>query len=549
MIKTLIKKTIKGSIKKLQKEEKLPVFDLPEFKVEHPKEEKFGDYSCNISLILGNILKKSPQEIGEQIVEDLKESKERKVKLFRKVGVVKPGFINFYLSDEFLQSEAEKLATTQNDLWEFNIGKGKKAQVEFVSANPTGPLHLGHGRQAAIGDSLARVLALSGYKVTKEYYFNDEGQQMRNLTESVYARYRQLLGDKDFPLPERGYEGEYIRDIAKKIVEKEGDKFQKKIDKEHFKKYAEECLFALIKKTLKNMGVIHDIFYNESDLYKEGKVDALVKTLKEKCLAYNKDGALWLKLSKMGRKDDKVIVKASSDPTYRLPDIAYHIEKIKRGFDLIIDIFGSDHAEEYPDVLAVLKALGYDESKVKVIIHQFVTLKGGKKMSKRKGTFVTLDQIIDEVGGDVTRFLFLEKASGTHIELDLNLAKDKSEKNPVYYIQYAHARICSILRKTEDCSLDTFDEKLLKHKSELVLVKKILEFPEIIYDINKDFGIHRLCYYAYSLATCFSGFYRDCKVISGGKDLTQARLSLIILTKKVLALSLKLLGINAPEKM
>ena len=330
--------------------------------------------------------------------------------------------------------------------------KGKRANVEFVSANPTGPLTVGHGRNAVIGDTVANMLESIGYEVDREYYFNNAGRQMRLLGDSVRLRYLELLGEKiDFP--EDYYQGEYIKEIASELVKEFGNSLKNEEPEGKFKEKAEQVIFEDIKNSLKLLGIEFDTFYNENTLFEEGKIEALLKVFKEKNLSYKKDGAVWLKFTELGGEQDKVIVKATGEPTYRLPDIAYHKTKFDRKYDLMVDVFGSDHAATYPDVLAGLKALGYDTEKIKVLIYQFVTiLENGEvvKMSTRKANYVTLDELVDEVGSDVVRYFFNMRNLTSHMNFDLTLAKKQSDENPVFYLQYAHARICSIIRTVSE---------------------------------------------------------------------------------------------------
>ncbi|HAW08369.1 MAG TPA: arginine--tRNA ligase [Bacteroidetes bacterium] len=434
---------------------------------------------------------------------------------------------------------------------------GKKAQIEYVSANPTGLLHLGHGRNAVIGDTLANIYQKLGFTTDREYYFNNAGNQMRNLARSIFARYRQLLGESDYPFPEDGYHGDYIIEIAQELIDLYGNKFAEDNAENlaFFQKYGEEWNFKRIKSTLERLNVFQDIYYNENTLYESGKIEQLLNELKKNNLVYELDNALWLKLSQMGMEEDRVAVKSSGEPTYRLPDIAYHIEKFKRGYDEMVDIFGSDHIATYPDVLAVLKALGYDVNKVKVVIYQFITLvENGEqvKMSKRSGKSYTLDELIDEVGSDVVRYFFLMRGVNTHLEFDLGLAKEQSEKNPVFYLQYAHARICSIFQKAKEEGIYLSQNNYITELSEQIefdLIKKIADFPEIIFESYKTLEPHIICDYLYDLAGIFHQFYHNCRILQESDPLRQARLHLANTTRITLKNGLQILGISAPEKM
>lgn len=526
-------------------------YDVDDVKIafEKPKLPEHGDIATNIALLLAKPLKRNPHQIAEDIIRTLALDQS-----LVKAEVAGPGFINFRFADEFFTKGIRQILEQGELFGRSNVGGGKKTQVEFVSANPTGLLHLGHGRQAAIGDTIANLLQWTGHDVTREYYFNNAGQQMRILAESVYARYMQIF-DPNFPLPEEGYQGEHVKDIAQSIYQAQGEKLRGLDDLKFFKEYAENYFFDAIKKTLSRLGVHFDVFYNEDSLYTSGKIYEVVDELRKKHLAYDKDGAVWFRGTAMGLEQDRVIVKSTGEPTYRLPDIAYHREKFKRGFELVVDIFGSDHISTYPDVLAGVKALGYDPEKIKVLIHQFVTLtRGGEqvKMSKRKADFVTLDELIDEVGPDVVRFFFIMRSIGSHLEFDLILAKEQSEKNPVYYLQYAHARIASIIRfaQGEDVDFSTeADLSLLKEREEVDLAKTLLEFPDVIEASAVTFEPHRPPAYLAEVAEAFHRFYHHHRVVTEDRPLTSARMALCQATKIVLANGFKILGISAPERM
>lgn len=529
---------------------------LPEYRLTAQKQIGHGDLSTNIALVGAKELKKNPREIVQKLVPVMDIDKD----LIEKVEVAGPGFINFTYSQNYLQDRLREILE-QNRLYGCaEWGERKKTQVEFVSANPTGPLTIGHGRQAVLGDTIARVLEATDHQVTREYYFNDAGRQMRVLGDSVRLRYLELLGvPEDFP--DDYYQGEYIRDIARRAVDEKGDALKDSEDIQYFQNLAEEAIFQDIKGTLGNLGIKFDVFYNEKSLYEAGKIDAVLQVLRDKDLAYDQDGAVWFRTTRLGQEQDRVIVKSTGEPTYRLPDIAYHKDKLDRGFEFIIDIFGADHVATYPDVLAGLEALGYDNSKVKVLIHQFVTLMEGKekvKMSTRKANFVTLDELIDEVGPDVTRYFFIHRSMSAHLNFDLTLAKTQSDENPVYYVQYAHARICSILRHAQKEGIDPeaeSDLSLLKASEEINLMKILLNYPKIVSSTARDYEPHRIPAYLEEVATIYHRFQhagkRDdsLRVVTKDIPLTQARLALCRATRIVLANGLSLLGISKPEKM
>jgi arginyl-tRNA synthetase len=520
------------------------------------KQKEHGDFATNLPFQLAQIIKKTPREIGQQIVSHIKLDPS----WVDKAEIAGAGFINFTLSRQFLQSILSEIIKKGPKYGHGDLGKNRKTQVEFVSANPTGPLTIGHGRQAVLGDTIARLLEVTGYKVIREYYFNDAGRQMRMLGDSVRLRYLEILGEAvDFP--DDYYQGEYIKEIARKAVNEKKESLKHVEDGLYFQNLAETEIFDLIKQTVKKLGIQFDVFYNEKFLYETGKIEVVIQELLDKNLAYDKDGAVWLHTTKLGMDQDRVIVKSSGEPTYRLPDIAYHKDKFERGFDLIIDIFGADHIATYPDVLAGLEALGYDKTKVKVLIHQFVTLTEGKekiKMSTRKANFITLDELMDEVGVDVTRYFFINRSMSSHLNFDLTLAKTQSEENPVYYVQYAHARICSILRhaKREGYNPESkADLALLESPEETELIKILMAFPHIVTEAAVHFEPHRIPAYLEEVATAYHRFQHagkrddELRVVTDNKPLTLARLALCRATQTVLANGLSLLGISKPEKM
>jgi len=412
---------------------------------------------------------------------------------------------------------------------------------------------VGHGRNAVLGDTVARLFEWTGAEVDREYYFNNAGRQMRRLGQSVQARYLQAIG-RDAELPEDGYEGEYIKEIANSLVEKHGNSLADEADETVFKEEAEAAIFEQIQATLQRMNISMDSFFNEHSLYENGAIDEVLQVFREKKMAYEKEGAVWFKTTEFGKDKDTVLVKSSGEPTYRLPDIAYHANKLDRGYDLCIDVFGADHIDTYPDVMNGINVLGYDPGNVDVLVYQFVTLvQDGKpyKMSTRKANFVTLDELMDDVGEDVTRFFFLMRSPNTHLEFDVARAKEAGDKNPVFYLQYAHARIQSILRKIEEMG-DVEAElnlDLLDHDSEITLIKKMLAFPESISLAADHKEPHRVITYLNELASDFTTFYHDCRIIGEEPGLMKARAKLAAAVAQVLANGLKILGITAPDRM
>jgi arginyl-tRNA synthetase len=522
------------------------------YAVEVPKHEGQGDFSTNMALIVAGRDKKKPRDVAQDLAAMLAEHEE----LFDRVEVAGPGFVNLFINRSVWQSVLKPVCQLDAEYGVSQVGGGKRVLVEFVSANPTGPLSIGHGRQAVLGDAIARLLTATGHAVTREYYYNDAGRQMRVLGESTRARYRELLG-LPAAFPEDGYQGEYIRDIAAALQAEAGDSLAEYEDVTPFKDKAEEVIFADIRNTLDRLGISFDNYYNEHSLYENGLVDDVVGALRDKGLVYEQDGALWFQTTKFGMDKDRVIIKSSGEPTYRLPDIAYHREKFRRKFDWLVDIFGADHIATVPDVLAGIKALGYDDSKVTVVIHQFVTLtRDGKqvKMSTRKATFVTVDELLDEVGEDVLRFFFLMRKADSQLDFDLDLATKQSQENPVYYVQYANARLASIQKQAAgrgiervplaDVALDK-----LSLPAELEMLKSIAAYPELLEGAALDLAPHRIIFYLMDLAGQFHKYYNQHMVLSDEASLTQARLWLAEGLRIVFRNGLQVVGLNAPDAM
>ncbi len=535
MVRQKIKNLVEKSIRKLQRKKTFPKLNILEIQIEHPKEETHGDYATNIALAIANQIKKNPMGIAFYLTEEIK--KQKTEKLFEKIEVVKPGFINFFLSKEFLQKQLREILKQGKSFGKLKIGKGIETQVEFISANPTGPLHIGNGRGAFFGDCLANILEKAGYKVTREYYINDAriNTQIKTLGQTALGKGTAYLND---------YLRKKISNLRPKIskLKKEGEigyLLAREIQQD-IKNFIEE-----------ELKIKFDNWVSEESLYKQNKVEKILLSLKERGLVYEKDGAKWLKISKFGAPKDEVIVRKTGEPTYFLSDIAYHKDKFDRGFKKIINIWGADHQGHIPKIKAIAQILNF-KGDLEILISQIVRLKGGLRLSKRRGQIITLKDLIDEIGLDVARFFYLTKSLNSQMEIDLELAKEQTDKNPVYYIQYAHARICSIFRKSQK----PFNQhrvlikfELLNHPSELTLIKQLLRFPEIVEDCAKDYQLQRIPQYALELATAFHQFYTNCKVLTENKNLTQARLTLVLATKIVLKNILDLMGISAPEKM
>lgn len=514
-----------------------------------PKSIEHGDLSSNAAMLLTKVLKKNPRIIAQQIIDAL----DIKDNIIEKIEIAGPGFINFFFTKEYLTKIVKEILAQKENFGKSNKYCGKKANVEFVSANPTGPLTVGHGRNAVVGDTVANLLEWIGYEVDREYYFNNAGRQMRVLGDSVKMRYLEALGDQiDFP--EDYYQGDYIKDIAMQLFIKHGDKLRNDDPESIFKDTAEQEIFFDIKKSLANLGINHKIFFNENTLYEDGKIKKLLRAFKEKNLSYEKDGAVWLKLSELGQTDDKVIVKNTGEPTYRLPDIAYHAVKLDRGYDLLVDLFGSDHNATYPDVMAGLNAIGYDASKINVLIHQFVTIMDGDevvKMSTRKANYITLDELNEEVGSDVVRYFFNMRNVNSHMIFDLSVAKKQSDENPVFYLQYAHARISSILRRVQEEQIEISINylELLTHEDEQALLKVLHNFKEEVFNSAENLETHKLCTYLYDLAGAYHKFNRSCRILGTERNLAEARLALAYATMIVIKNGLSILGVSAPEQM
>lgn len=559
---------IQTAIRQAQAAGDLPSFDIPPVAVEHPKQASHGDYATNIALQLAKPAGMAPPKIAQTIVRHLPAAD-----AIGEVAIAGPGFINIMLSSRWLAQQVDAIRAAGPAWANLDLGQGRAAQVEFVSANPTGPLHIGRTWGAVLGDSIARLLEAAGYVVTREYYFNNAGRQMQILGLSVRARYRELIG-RPAEFPEDGYQGDYITDIARAIVAEQGEAWVD-ADWPPFKERAEAWLFDDIRRTLERLGVIFDVWFNENSLYipdasGTSAIQRTVQALRERGYAYDKDGAVWFRATLFGADKDRVLIKSTGEPTYRLPDIAYHVNKLERGFQRIVNIFGADHKDEYPDVIAGVKALGYPVDGIQVVIHQFINLvREGKqvRMSTRRANYVTLDDLLDEVtithpesgvtipGKDPVRFMLLTRSPDSPMNFDLDLVTQQTNENPVYYVQYAHARICSILNKaTEEGWRDweSGDVTLLTHPAELTLIRKLLELPEVIASAVEKLTPHQLSFYAMDLAAIFHAFYRDCRVLSSVEadiPLSHARLKLVDATRITLARTLDLMGMTAPERM
>ncbi|AFG34355.1 arginyl-tRNA synthetase [Fervidobacterium pennivorans DSM 9078] len=521
-----------------------------DFVVEVP-EEHFGDFSTNIALVGAKHFKKPPREVAKYFVEKLSGHP-----MFEEITIAGPGFINFKVSKTFYRNFLENFLRNPSGIWKFK-NKGK-ILLEYGSANPTGPLTVGHGRQVIIGDVLGNVLKYIGYDVTKEMYLNDAGRQIKLLAKSVWARYNQLLG-YDEPIPEDGYRGEYVIDIAKLVLKDHNDKFFRIWNEEVeeiFKGYALREIKKMFDTTLEKLDAKFDSVVSEKSLIDDGTVQKVLDILKSKDLVYEHEGAIWFKVSQFENDNDKVLIKSDGSYTYYLTDIAYHYNKFKRGYDIAIDIFGSDHHGHLPRMYAAIKALDIPEDFLIFVLHQFVTLKRGNeivKMSTRAGEFVTLDELIDEVGKDATRYFFAMVDVNTHLNFDLELAKAQTTDNPVYYVQYAHARISSLFENAQAKGLKfelLNNIELLENEAELKIIKLISTFDDVLERVRDKLSPHYLTDYLENLAAAFHKYYADYKIVDPeNPGLSNARLNLALGVKIIISEGLKLLGVSAPEKM
>ncbi len=521
--------------------------------LEAPRDPAHGDIATNVALTMARSEGQPPRAIAEIILEHI--ALGHQVLEAKTAG---PGFINFRMAPAFWQREIRRAMREGPGFWRPQIGPGRKVQVEFLSANPTGPLTVGHGRNAVLGDTIARLHEAAGHAVTREYYFNDGGRQMKLLGESVRARYLEELG-LAAAFPEDGYQGDYIRDIARDLVREHRDALVNQTDLEPFRAAAVKAIFADIRQSCERLGVRFDVYTNELELIRSGAIEAVIAGLRERGLIAEYDGAVWLRGEPLGLPKDAVLIRTTGEPTYRTPDIAYHVEKLKRGFDLIIDVFGADHIAEHDEVIAAVRALGYDTARIRAIIYQFVTLtRGGEKvkMSTRKATYVTLDELVEEVGPDVVRFFFLFRKSDSHLDFDLDLAKRQAPENPVFYVQYAHARLQSVFREGEKAgyqrpTADSEADLALLSDEELALARRALGMPEVIAAATVDLEPHRIPFYLLELAGEFHRYYNKPanRIIGSDRALAMARLYLAALVMDALRNGLELIGVSAPQRM
>ncbi|MED3625973.1 arginine--tRNA ligase [Bacillus subtilis] len=550
-MKDVLKEEIKAAVLKAGLAEES---QIPNVVLETPKDKTHGDYSTNMAMQLARVAKKAPRQIAEEIVAHFDKGKAS----IEKLDIAGPGFINFYMNNQYLTKLIPSVLEAGEAYGETNIGNGERVQVEFVSANPTGDLHLGHARGAAVGDSLCNVLSKAGYDVSREYYINDAGNQINNLALSVEVRYFEALG-LEKPMPEDGYRGEDIIAIGKRLAEECGDRFVNEEESERlafFREYGLKYELEKLRKDLENFRVPFDVWYSETSLYQNGKIDTALEALREKGHVYEEDGATWFRSTTFGDDKDRVLIKKDGTYTYLLPDIAYHKDKLDRGFDKLINVWGADHHGYIPRMKAAIEALGYEKGTLEVEIIQLVHLyKNGEKMkmSKRTGKAVTMRDLIEEVGLDAVRYFFAMRSADTHMDFDLDLAVSTSNENPVYYAQYAHARICSMLRQGEEQGLKPaadLDFSHIQSEKEYDLLKTIGGFPEAVAEAAEKRIPHRVTNYIYELASALHSFYNAEKVIDPeNEEKSRARLALMKATQITLNNALQLIGVSAPEKM
>ncbi len=530
------------------KELKYPAIDI---NIQIPKKIAHGDLTTNVAMLLAKSLQKNPTDLANNIIKLLQSNYSE---YYENVNVAGPGFINVKINKNIILELINKIKVENKNYGKNDQGIGKNALVEFVSANPTGPLTVAHGRGAIVGDTVSRILEWNGYKVDREYYFNNAGRQMRILGESVKARYLNNCGIET-KFPDEGYQGEYINDIAisfKKIFD---TKYINEKDEEVFKNFAVDKIFGNIKNTLDTLKINFDNYFNEDDLYKNNKLKETIDDLDQKGLIYKKDGATWFAGSKVNRPVDRVLIKSTGEPSYRLPDMAYHRTKFERKYDKIIDVFGADHMDAYPDVVEAMNQLDYDVDKIQVLIHQFVTITENNKpikMSTRKANFTTLQELCDEVGPEVVRYFFIMRHINSHLNFELDVAKDQSDINPIFYLQYAHARICTILRKASELDFEINNNNnlnMLNEEIENDLMNSMINFPNIVKKSYNKLDPQIISNYLEELASKFHKYYSKCRIINDDKKITQSRLFLVDSLRIVIRNGLNILGIKEKERM
>jgi arginyl-tRNA synthetase len=552
LLKKRLVELLTQAVGEVQQQGKLPAVTLPEINVEHPQQPEHGDYASSLPLKLARSSGVDPLTIASEIAALMVATPE-----VGSVVVAPPGFINFSLKNNWLTDQVEAILAAGDTYGNIDLGGGSRVQIEYVSVNPTGPLHVGHGRGAILGSTLANVLAAAGYQTEREYYVNDSGRQIDNFRRSLYVRYQQSLG-VDAEMPTEGYLGGYVVDLAKTIVADDGERFLKMPEPEAVQKLGEVGLARMIddiRSDLELLGVSFDVWFSEQSLYDSGQYQKVMALLQQGGYLTEKEGATWFTSTALGDDKDNVVVRGDGTPTYFASDIAYHYDKfVSRKFDRVINVWGADHQGHISRMKAVVGALGIPPEQLQVIISQMVTLRRGDELvrvSKRSGDIITLRELVEEVGSDACRFFFLSRSADSQMDFDLELAKKESADNPVYYVQYAHARIASILRLAQErgVSGQGGDVSVLVSEPELTLIRKMLLLPEVVETVAETLEPHHLTYYAVDLATVFHSFYKNCRVVSDDRVLTPARLKLVAAAKTVLARTLGFMGMTAPEKM
>jgi len=552
VIKDDIADLITGAVKRAQDAGDLPSVPIPDTPVERPQRLEHGDYATSLPMRLARSARMSPLEIAGTIAKHMKVDGP-----IEEIAVAPPGFLNFRLSTSWLVSQIDAIISEGPAFGNVAIGKGQKLQVEFVSANPVGPIHVGNGRGLALGDTLSRVLEAAGYEVQREYLVNDAGTQTQVFAETLYARYQQLFG-REVDIPQGGYPGEYVIEIAEALKAKHGDSLlrpQGEPAPPEVHDVGIELMLADIRKDLEVIGVHYDSWFSERSVYNSGTYEKTMELLRERGFVAEREGAVWFVSSAAGEEKDNVLVRSTGAPTYFASDIAYHYDKfVLRGFDRVINVWGADHQGHVPRMKAAVGALGVDPDRLTIIIYQLVTLKRGAeivKLSKRAGDIVTLRELVEEVGADAARYNFVGRAADSHMDFDIQLAKAQSSENPVYYVQYAHARIAGILAQAAERGIDYSygNVSLLSEEAELALIRRMLRLPELVESMAESLEPHQLPYYAMEMATAFHDFYEKCRVLSDDEALTKARLKLIFAAQVVLARALDLMGMSAPDRM
>ncbi len=554
-IRRRIEDMTRAALDDAQESGRLPQADVEDLAVERPQRAENGDFSCSLALKLARPMRMNPRAIAQAIADALPQRD-----FVSRVWLAGPGFVNFALDEAWLAAQVDEIIRRGERFGDSDAGAGSSVQVEFVSVNPTGPVHVGHARGAALGSALANLLAAAGYDVQREYYVNDGGRQMELFYETVYARWLQARG-ADAPLPEDGYRGEYVAELARRIDRERGGEFEALPRDEATRRIGEvalEIMVDSIRESLERIGVSYDLWFRERDLFSSGKFERVLALLDERGFAANADGARWFAATKLGEDKDAVLIRSNGAPTYFASDVAYHYDKlIERGFDRVVDIWGADHQGHVGRMKAAAAAMGADPDRLTLMIYQLVTFKQGEdlvRLSKRAGDIITVDDLVDQVGADACRYFFLSRAAETHMEFDLELAARQSSDNPVYYVQYAHARIAGIIANAAErgFDLDGGDVSLLTSDAELALIRKILQLPELIEMMAANLEPHHLPHYAQELATAFHWFYQQCRVVSGvegEEELTRARLRLCQAARVALARCLALMGMTAPDRM